>query len=152
MAHIFHSSVNSFFFFLFLDNDYCLFGTEIFKKIKVFKHELLFWSAVIWGESHLLFLSTILGLPLMAQWKGIHLNALDTGDSGLIPELERSSRVENDNPLQKFVRIILWTEEASGIQSMGSQTIRHNWVTEHTCTTLPPARSSHGNSEKWRKV
>ena len=28
-------------FSLFLDNHYSLFGTEIFKKIKVFKHELL---------------------------------------------------------------------------------------------------------------
>jgi len=62
----------------------------------------------------------------MAHWKGIHLNARDTGDAGLIPELGRSSGVENDNPLQYFVRIILWTEEASGLQSMGSQTIRHN--------------------------
>ena len=38
MTHICHSSV---IFFLFVDNDYSLFRTEIFKKIKVFKHELI---------------------------------------------------------------------------------------------------------------
>ena len=131
MAHIFHSSVNSFFFFLFLDNDYCLFGTEIFKKIKVFKHELLFWSAVIWGESHLLFLSTILGLPPMAQWKGIHLNALDTGDAGLIPKLGRSSRGGNGNPLQypcleNPMERGAWQATVLGVTK--NQTQLSNWV------------------------
>ena len=25
-----------------------------------------------------------------------------------------------------------WTEEPSGLQSMGSQRVRHNWVTKHS--------------------
>ena len=25
-----------------------------------------------------------------------------------------------------------WTEEPGGLQSMGSQRVRHNWVTKHT--------------------
>ena len=29
---------------------------------------------------------------------------------------------------------ILWTEKPSGLQSMGSQRIRHDWMTKHTCT------------------
>ena len=29
---------------------------------------------------------------------------------------------------------IPWTEESGGLQSMGSQRIRHDWVTEHTHT------------------
>ena len=27
--------------------------------------------------------------------------------------------------------IIPWTEEPDGLQSMGSQTVRHDWVIEH---------------------
>ena len=26
-----------------------------------------------------------------------------------------------------------WTEEPGGLQSMGSQRVRHNWTTEHAC-------------------
>ena len=29
---------------------------------------------------------------------------------------------------------IPWIEQPSGLQSMGSQRVRHNWVTKHTCT------------------
>ena len=29
---------------------------------------------------------------------------------------------------------IPWTEEPGGRQSMGSQRVRHEWVTEHSCT------------------
>ena len=29
---------------------------------------------------------------------------------------------------------IPWTEEPGGLQSMGSQTVGHNWATEHTHT------------------
>ena len=28
---------------------------------------------------------------------------------------------------------IPWTEEPGGLQSMGSQRIRHNWATKHAC-------------------
>ena len=28
---------------------------------------------------------------------------------------------------------IPWTEEPGGLQSMGSQRVRHEWVTEHSC-------------------
>ena len=28
-----------------------------------------------------------------------------------------------------------WTEEPGGLQSMGSQRVRHNLVTEHICVT-----------------
>ena len=34
---------------------------------------------------------------------------------------------------------ILWTEEPGGLQSMGSQTVRHswsNWARRHTCITI----------------
>ena len=31
---------------------------------------------------------------------------------------------------------IAWTEEPSGLQSMGSQSIRHDFGAEHACTDL----------------
>ena len=34
---------------------------------------------------------------------------------------------------------IPWTEEPGGLQSMGSQGVRHDWVTEHTCPGLAGA-------------
>ena len=30
---------------------------------------------------------------------------------------------------------ITWTEEPGGLESMGPQRVRHNWVTEHTTHT-----------------
>ena len=35
-----------------------------------------------------------------------------------------------------------WTEEPDGLQSMGSQRVRHDWGTEHTHTLQPNASSS----------
>ena len=32
-----------------------------------------------------------------------------------------------------FARKIPWTEKPGGLQSMGSQRVRHNWTTEHAC-------------------
>ena len=106
----------------------------------------------VWEESHLLLLSTILGLPLMTQWLGIHLNAGVTGNAGLISELRRSSEEEMATHSRILARIMPWTEEPGGLQSLGSQRVRHDWVTEHTCTAVPPARSSPSDSEKWRKA
>ena len=40
----------------------------------------------------------------------------------------------NGNPLQYSCLEISWTEEPSGLQSMGSQSIRHNFGAEHACT------------------
>ena len=39
-----------------------------------------------------------------------------------------------------LARRILWTEEPGGLQSMGLQRVRHNWVTEHACRN--PAQDS----------
>ena len=32
-----------------------------------------------------------------------------------------------------LVQKIPWTEESGGLQSMGSQRLGHDWVTEHPC-------------------
>ena len=48
------------------------------------------------------------------------------GGTVLIPELERSSRVGNGNPLQYSCIGNPWTEEPGGLQSMGLQRVGHN--------------------------
>ena len=150
MAHIFHSSVNSFYSWQWL-----LFNWD--RKCVIFQKDnkgFQTWTVTdaVWEESHLLLLSTILGLPLMTQWLGIHLNAGVTGNAGLIPELRRSSEEEMATHSRIIARVIPWTEKPGGLQSLGSQRVRQDCMTEHTCTAVPPARSSHGNSEKQRKV
>ena len=52
-----------------------------------------------------------------------------------IPGSRRSPRVENGNP-HLLAWKILWKEEPGRLQSMGSQRVRHHWVTkrEHTQT------------------
>ena len=46
-------------------------------------------------------------------------SACNAGGPGSIPRLGRSSGEGNGNPLQ-------WIEESGGLQSMGSQRVRHN--------------------------
>ena len=45
------------------------------------------------------------------------------GDAGLTLGLGRSPGIRNDNPLQYSCWRIPWTEEAGGLQSMGSQRV-----------------------------
>ena len=53
----------------------------------------------------------------------------NTGDSGSIPGSGRSPGEGNGNPLQYFCWEMLWTEESGRLQSMGSQRVRHELVT-----------------------
>ena len=62
--------------------------------------------------------------------------AWNAGDLGSIPGSGRSSGEGNGNPLQYSSLIIPWTEEPGRLQSMGSQTVRHNWVTSLHFTSL----------------
>ena len=50
----------------------------------------------------------------------------DAGDLGLIPGSGRSPGEGNGNPLQYLCLENPWTEEALGLQSMGSQRVRHD--------------------------
>ena len=54
------------------------------------------------------------------------------GNMGSIPRLGRSLGEGNGNPLQQAWGIPC-TEEPGGIQSMESQRLRHDLVTEHIC-------------------
>ena len=64
--------------------------------------------------------------------KTLLANAGDVRDTGSIPGLGRSPGGGNGNPLQYPYLEIPWTEESDGLQSMGSQRVRHNLETEHT--------------------
>ena len=46
-----------------------------------------------------------------------------------IPGLKRSPGERNGTPLQYSCLENIWTEKPGGLQSMGSQWIRHDWVT-----------------------
>ena len=64
--------------------------------------------------------------------KNLPAYAGDKGDMGSIPGLGRSPGEENGNPLQySCLGEIPWTEEPSGLQSMGLQRVRHDLATEH---------------------
>ena len=53
-------------------------------------------------------------------------NAGNTGDSGSIPELGRFPGGVNGNRLQCILAMeIRWREESDGLQSVGSQRVRH---------------------------
>ena len=52
-------------------------------------------------------------------------SACNAGDLGLIPGSGRSPGEGNGNPLQYLAWRIPWTEETSGLQSMGSQCCSH---------------------------
>ena len=52
--------------------------------------------------------------------------AYNAGDLGSLPRSGRSPGEGNGNPLNILAWKILWTEEPGGLQSMGSQTVRHN--------------------------
>ena len=57
------------------------------------------------------------------------------GDLGSIAGLGRSSGGGHDNPLQySYLEKSPWTEEPGGLQAMGLQRVRHDWVTMHIYT------------------
>ena len=49
---------------------------------------------------------------------------------GSVPRLGRFPGRGNGNPVCILAWIISWTEEPGGLQSMGSERVRHNWATE----------------------
>ena len=57
-------------------------------------------------------------------------SACNAGELCLIPELGRSPGEGNGNPLQYSCLENSRTEESGGLQSMGSQRVRHDWLTD----------------------
>ena len=52
--------------------------------------------------------------------------AYNVGDLGSIPGSGRSSGEGNGTPLQYSSLENLWTEQRGGLQSMGSQSVKHD--------------------------
>ena len=50
------------------------------------------------------------------------------GDAGSIPDLERAKEMATHSSILAWE--IPWTEEPGGIQSLGSQTVRHDLMTK----------------------
>ena len=63
---------------------------------------------------------------MVLEVKNMSINAEDIRDMGLIPGLGRSPGEGNGNPLQYFCQENPMEEETGGLQSMGSQRIRHD--------------------------
>ena len=69
----------------------------------------------------------------VAQWYRIHLPMQETPEMQ-IPFLGQEDPLEEEMASQSsiFAWRIPWTEEPGRLQSMGSQRVRHDLVTEHT--------------------
>ena len=79
-------------------------------------------------------LFVLLKSSLVAQMvKKKKKSVCNSRDLGFIPGSGRSPGEGNGNPLCNFALRIPWTEEPCGLQSTGSQRVRHAWVTNtHT--------------------
>ena len=64
--------------------------------------------------------------------KNLPANPRDARYTGSIPGSGRSPGEGNGYPLQYSCLGIPWTEETGRLQSMGSQKVGHDLVTEHT--------------------
>ena len=71
------------------------------------------------------------------------------GDSSSIPGLERFPVVGNDNVLQYSCLKIPCTEEPGGLQSMGSQRVRHNLMTEQNQGSVQAFYLSYPHVSSW---
>ena len=69
--------------------------------------------------------------------KSLPANAGHTGDASLIPGSGRVP-LEKEKATHSSILAwkILWTEEPGGLQSMGLQTVGHNWANEHAHQAL----------------
>ena len=71
----------------------------------------------------------------ISQWISGKESACQAGDTGVVHSILGSGRSPgggNGNPLQcSYWKTISWIEEPGGLQSMGSQRVRHNGATKH---------------------
>ena len=109
-------------------------NTKIFKFFKIVvihSHNFPFHFFL----SFLFFFEKILehlrGFPGGAVVKTLPVNAEGIRDTSSIPGLGRYPGVGNGNPFQCSCLKIPWTEEPDGLQSMGSQTVGHDWACMH---------------------
>ena len=79
--------------------------------------------------------------------KNLPANAGEARDLGLIPGLERSTGIGNDNPFQYSCWKIPWKEGPGRLQSMRSQRVRHDWVC--TCLVVQQLRLCASKKGMW---
>ena len=102
-----------------------MFCCSLSSALKVFLGDA--FTQIVTSLSYSVDLCSNLGFPGGSRGKESACNA---GDLGLIPGLGRSSGEGNVNPLQYSCLEIPRTGEPGGLQSMESQRVRHNLVTE----------------------
>ena len=70
---------------------------------------------------------------LQEDWKRIPLPMQETQEMW-VPSLAREDPLEKEMATYSSIHAwkIPWAEEPGGLHSMGSQSVRHNWATEHT--------------------
>ena len=78
------------------------------------------WTELNWTDGHR-------ETSLVAQT--VKAFAYNVGDPGSIPGLGRSPGEERETHSSILAWKIPWTEEPGRLQSMGSQRVRHDWVT-----------------------
>ena len=102
------------------------------------------WKQIIWAwllfgrpkiSFKVLLLAFIRGFPGGSDGKESTCNE---GDWGVIPGSGRSPGEGNGYPLQYSCLENSMDREAGRLQSMGSQRVGHNWVTNTVLTTLLP--------------
>ena len=75
-----------------------------------------------------------LGYLLLPRWLNGKESACNAGDTNSIPGLGRSLGEGNATLSSILAWKIPWREEPGRLESMGSQRVRHNWMTEHRHT------------------
>ena len=72
------------------------------------------------------------GLPRWCQWQRTCLPMQEMWETPRVPPLGREdlSEKETATPSSVLAWEIPWTEEPGGLQSMGSQRVRHDWATK----------------------
>ena len=78
--------------------------------------------------------TSLFSLQRLPRWPVVKNPPANAEDMGLIPGSGRSPGGRNGNHSSILAWEIPWTEESGGLQSMGSQRVRHNWVIKTTTT------------------
>ena len=89
---------------------------------------LSLWSLLLAAWLYFAWIFLLCGFPDGSVVKNPPAHA---GDVGSIPGLGNSLEKETATHSRILAWEIPWTEELGGLQSMGSQRVRHDWVTEH---------------------
>ena len=105
------------------------------------------------------------GVPGGAEVKNLPASARAAGDVGSVPGRGRCPGGGNGDPFQYFCLDNPMDREPGGLQSTGSQSVRHNRATEHVSTWCPtaltidsfrceqvPYRPGRWDFETWGKV